>query len=169
MACSMLVGAIGDPTASGEVWPPRPLAVQYAGPTERPTMESGTRTTYLFQCASEGLFAISPDKSGKTIPRSSCTEGWLLRQEFQLGTQDPVTPLMEPEPIIRGINAKGYYIWRDPCWAQRKTHWPLSTTSPPLTCRRDANGALGLQQENSGTSHAALTPSGAVEGRDGRE
>ena len=132
-------------------------------------MESGTRTTYLFQCASEGLFAISPDKSGKTIPRSSCTEGWLLRQEFQLGTQDPVTPLMEPEPIIRGINAKGYYIWRDPCWAQRKTHWPLSTTSPPLTCRRDANGALGLQQENSGTSHAALTPSGAVEGRDGRE
>ena len=130
-------------------------------------MESGTRTTYLFQCASEGLFAISPDKSGKTIPRSSCTEGWLLREEFQLGTQDQVTPLMEGEPIIRGINAKGYYIWRDPCWAQRTTHWPLSTTSPHLTSGRDTNGAVGLQQENSGASHAAVTPSGAVEGRDG--
>jgi hypothetical protein len=137
-------------------WQPNPQLRQ-----QGPPMESGTRTTYLFQCASEGLFAISPDKSGKTIPRSSCTEGWLLRQEFQLGTQDPVTPQMEPEPVIRGINAKGYYIWRDPCWAQRTTHWPLST---PLISRRDTNG---LQQESSGTTHAALTPSGAVEGRDG--
>jgi hypothetical protein len=46
------------------------------------------------------------------MPRSSCTQGWLLRQEFQLGVQEPVPAPIESEPIIRGINAKGYYIWR---------------------------------------------------------
>ena len=34
---NVLVGAIGDPTASGEVWLPRPLAARSAGPTGRPT------------------------------------------------------------------------------------------------------------------------------------
>ena len=54
-----------------------------------------------------------PTKLDKVIPRSSCTQGWLLRQEFQLGAQKPVPAPIEPEPIIRGINAKGYYIWRE--------------------------------------------------------
>ena len=76
-------------------------------------MSSDTRTAYLFQCGNEDLFAVSPDKAGKVIPRSSCTQGWLLRQEFQLGAEKPVPALIEPEPIIRGINAKGYYIWRE--------------------------------------------------------
>jgi hypothetical protein len=56
-----------------------------------------------------------------------CTQGWLLRHAFQLGTQDPVPASIEPEPIIRAINDKGYYIWRDPCWAQRATHWLAAT------------------------------------------
>ena len=56
---------------------------------------------------------LSPDKAGKLIPRSRCTQGWLLRQEFQLGADKPVPAPIEPEPIIRGINAKGYYIWRE--------------------------------------------------------
>ena len=59
-------------------------------------MSDNAQTTYLFQCGDEELFAISPDKAGKNIPRSSCTQGWLLRQDFQLGLQDPVTPAMSP-------------------------------------------------------------------------
>jgi hypothetical protein len=85
-------------------------------------MQCDARTAYIFQCGGEELFAVSSDKTGVNIPRSSCTGGWLLRQEFQLGTQGPVPAPIEPEPLIRGINAKGYYIWRDPCWAQRTTH-----------------------------------------------
>ena len=119
-------------------------------------------TTYLFQCGDEGLFAMSPDKTGETIPRSSCTQGWLLRQEFQLGTQDPLPAPVEPEPIIRAINAKGYYIWRDPCWAQRETHWLIST--PPPHSRRETDSALRLQKENSQTSQPELAHSGAVDG-----
>ena len=125
-------------------------------------MQSDASTTYLFQCGGEGLFAMSPDKTGETLPKSSCAQGWLLRREFQLGTQGPVPALVEPEPIIRAINAKGYYTWRDPCWAQRATHW-LSTTPPPPS-RQETDNALRLPKENGQTSQAELAHSCAVDG-----
>ena len=34
---------------------------------------------YLFQGDDIGLFAVSLDKSGRNIPRSSCPEGWRLK------------------------------------------------------------------------------------------
>ena len=78
-------------------------------------MPDDAQTAYLFQCGDEELFAVSPDKAGKNIPRSSCTQGWFLRQEFRLGKQDPVPAAISPEPILRSIIAKGYYIWRAGC------------------------------------------------------
>jgi hypothetical protein len=97
-------------------------------------MRDDAQTAYLFQCGDEELFAVSPDKGGTNIPRSSCTQGWLLRQEFQLGAQAPVPTAISPEPVLRSITDKGYYIWRDPCWAQRTAHWLRATTpsSPKL-------------------------------------
>ena len=64
-------------------------------------MQVDAQTAYLFQCGDEELFAVSPDKAGKNIPRSSCTQGWLFRQEFQLGAQDPLPAPIESETIIR--------------------------------------------------------------------
>jgi hypothetical protein len=87
---------------------------------------------YLFQCQGEDLYAVSRDKAGANIPTTSCTQGWLLRQEFQLDAQDPVPVSIEPDTIIRAINANGCYIWRDPCWAQRTIHWLAATTPLPL-------------------------------------
>lgn len=75
-------------------------------------MRGDARTAYLFQCGDEALFAVSPDKAGNNIPRTSCTQGWLLKQEFQLGAHDPVPTAISPQPILRSIIAKGYYIWR---------------------------------------------------------
>ena len=75
-------------------------------------MRDDAQTAYLFQCGDEELFAVSPDKAGTNIPRSSCTQGWLLRQEFQLGAQAPVPTAISPEPVLRSITDKGYYIWR---------------------------------------------------------
>jgi hypothetical protein len=83
-------------------------------------MQRDAKTAYLFQCDGEELFAVSPDKAGANIPRSSCTRGWLLQHEFQLGAQDPVPGLIAPEPIIRSINDKGYYIWRDALLGAKK-------------------------------------------------
>ena len=87
-------------------------------------MQGEAQTAYLFQCGDEELFAVSCDKTGANIPRSSCTRGWQLEQEFQLNTQDPLPAPIEPRPVIRAIGDKGYYIWRDSCWAQRKTSLP---------------------------------------------
>jgi len=75
-------------------------------------MFGDAQVAYLFQCGDEELFAVSPDKAGANIPRSSCTHGWLLRQEFRLGRNDPVPAAISPEPILRSIVDKGYYIWR---------------------------------------------------------
>lgn len=78
-------------------------------------MLGDAQAAYLFQCGDEELFAVSPDKAGTNIPRSSCTHGWILRQEFKLGMQEPVPTAISPEPILRSITAKGYYIWRAGC------------------------------------------------------
>jgi hypothetical protein len=75
-------------------------------------MSDDGQTAYLFQCGDEELFAVSPDKAGGNIPRSSCTQGWLLRQAFQLGLRAPVPAAISAEPILRSIIDKGYYIWR---------------------------------------------------------
>ena len=63
-------------------------------------MHSDVQTVYLFQCGNEDLFAVSYDKTGGSIPRSSCACGWLLRQDFQLGMQNLLAAPVDPEPII---------------------------------------------------------------------
>jgi hypothetical protein len=46
-------------------------------------MPNSARTAYLFQCTGADLYAVSHDKTGANIPRSSCTQGWELCEEFQ--------------------------------------------------------------------------------------
>jgi hypothetical protein len=104
-------------------------------------MRDDAQTTYLFQCGDEGLFAVSPDRGGKNIPRTSCTQGWLLRQELRLGMRDPVPVAVCPESILRGITDKGYYIWRadgfagyrDPSWPRRSRTVIGRPPSAPMT------------------------------------
>jgi len=75
-------------------------------------MPNSARTAYLFQCTGEDLYAVSHDKTGANIPRSSCTQGWQLCGEFQLGRYAPVPAPIPAEPILKGIINQGYYLWR---------------------------------------------------------
>ena len=75
-------------------------------------MSDATRTAYLFRCKDEDLYAISHDVTGANIPRSPCTLGWRLCEEFQLGRSAPVPAPIMAEPILRGIADHGYYVWR---------------------------------------------------------
>ena len=75
-------------------------------------LHGDAQTAYLFQCGDEDLFAVSADKAGANIPRSSCTQGWMFRHEFRLGTEDPMPAAIDSKSILRGIFAKGFYIWR---------------------------------------------------------
>jgi hypothetical protein len=75
-------------------------------------MEDTARTVYLFQCHGEDLYAVSQDKSGGNIPRSPCTQGWSLCQEFRLSHSGTVPAPILPAPILKGISDNGYYVWR---------------------------------------------------------
>jgi hypothetical protein len=75
-------------------------------------MHDDATTGFLFQCHESDLFAVSRDPTGGNIPREECTEGWLLRETFRLGVRESVPAAIQPEPILRGIAANGYFIWR---------------------------------------------------------
>jgi hypothetical protein len=75
-------------------------------------MHDTSRTAYLFQCEGEDLYAVSHDITGRNIPRSSCTQGWRMCEEFQLGQRMSVPAPIMAAPILKGILDAGYYIWR---------------------------------------------------------
>jgi hypothetical protein len=53
-------------------------------------LHNEARTAYLFQCSGDNeLFAISHDLTGANIPRTTCTHGWMLRDKFPIGTEEP--------------------------------------------------------------------------------
>ena len=70
------------------------------------------RRAYLFQCGEGDLFAVSLDKGGANIPAGACGEAWHLRDEFPLGVQQAMPIGIAPEPVLRGIDADGYFLWR---------------------------------------------------------
>jgi hypothetical protein len=83
---------------------------------------SAARTAYLFQCQGEDLYAVSHDISGANIPRSSCMQGWNLCEQFELGLHGHVPAPILAEPILKGIEDYGYYVWRG---------WSGSSKRPP--------------------------------------
>jgi hypothetical protein len=86
-------------------------------------MPNTSRTAYLFQCKGEDLYAVSHDITGGNIPRSPCTLGWRLCEEFQLGPGAPVPAPIMPEPILKGIAVRGYYVWRG--WSSGSSKRPI--------------------------------------------
>lgn len=70
------------------------------------------RRAYLFQCGESDLFAVSLDRDAANIPASICDAAWRLRDAFPLGVQEAMPIGMAPEPVLRGIEADGYFVWR---------------------------------------------------------
>jgi hypothetical protein len=79
--------------------------------TDDDPVHNDATTAFLFQCGESDVFAVSRDRSGANIPTTDCVGGWLLRETFLLGVREPVPAAIEPEPILRGIAADGYFIW----------------------------------------------------------
>ena len=75
-------------------------------------MSDPARAAYLFQCTGEDLYAVSHDRTGANIPRSSCTQGWKLCEKFALGRDERVPAPIMAETILDGIADRGYYVWR---------------------------------------------------------
>jgi hypothetical protein len=80
---------------------------------ENADYHTDARTAYLFQCGHSDTFAISVDHTGANLPIESCAQGWRLQREFPLGVHEPVPLPIDPEPVLRGIRAHGYFLWRN--------------------------------------------------------
>jgi hypothetical protein len=88
--------------------------------------DAETLQAYLFQCDDNGLYA-----SGADLPRGPCAEGWRFKVAFRLGVHEPVPASIDPEPILRGIRARGYYVWREGLYPRDHT-----VEQKGGTCRR---------------------------------
>jgi hypothetical protein len=122
------VSSNGKERRANMVWPRPAAAVEVRLPIRRVILVEKKRprsvrmdddplhddatTAFLFQCGESDLFAVSRDQTGVNIPKAECVEGWHLREMFRLGVREPVPAPIQPEPILRGIAANGYFIWR---------------------------------------------------------
>lgn len=76
-----------------------------------PAGEQERRQAYVFQWNDTDLFGITLEPAGTNLPCSG--EGtWHSRGEIVLGVRDPLALPIDPEPVLRGIRADGYFTWR---------------------------------------------------------
>jgi hypothetical protein len=52
-------------------------------------------------------------KTGGSLPKDECEEGWRLLQSFSLAVQEPIPASVNPENVIAGIDVRGFYIWHN--------------------------------------------------------
>jgi hypothetical protein len=69
--------------------------------------ELGGRPAFLFRSGT--LYGVTLDAAGANLPLQG--EPWALEQYVTLGVRNVGLPNMNPEPVIRGIAANGFYIW----------------------------------------------------------
>jgi hypothetical protein len=77
--------------------------------SQLPHGSSDGMPAFLFRAGD--MAAVSQDSSGANVPESG--EGpWVMDKYFTLGVSHVGLLEINPEPVIRGINARGYYMWR---------------------------------------------------------
>ncbi len=75
-----------------------------------PALSDDSRKAYLFCREGTNWLAVTLEPAGGLLPRE---EGpWTLKQEFWLGVHEALPFEADPEPILRGLKARGYFTWR---------------------------------------------------------
>ncbi len=72
--------------------------------------ELGGRPAFLFEAGE--MAGVTLDSSGANLPELAQGVRWQLARYFTLGVRSPGLQGVNPEPIIRGIRAQGFYVWR---------------------------------------------------------
>lgn len=75
-----------------------------------PALEQDSNRAFLFETADGAFLAATLDRSGANLPRGG-GERWVMQTEFELGVHEAVPAAIDPEPILRGIQANGYFVW----------------------------------------------------------
>jgi len=80
-----------------------------SSPVEMSELPADATTAYLY-VNSEGLLnAITRQKDGANLPLADGP--WTFQNEITLGVQEPLQAGIDPEPVLRGLQAEGYFIW----------------------------------------------------------
>jgi hypothetical protein len=72
--------------------------------------EFGSLPAFFFRSGDKG--AVSLNSQGSNLPPENAEMPWILARQFALGVQDVGLLEIGPEPILRGIRARGFYVWR---------------------------------------------------------
>jgi hypothetical protein len=75
-----------------------------------PTLSVDSRKAYLFQRAGTDWLGVTLEPGGGLLPRDKGP--WTMKQAFWLGVHEALPFEADPEPILRGIMANGYFAWR---------------------------------------------------------
>lgn len=68
-----------------------------------------TLTAYLFESDADDALAVALVSSAAGLPLVRGT--WVLKLKFVLAVGLPTPFGLDPEPILRGIAANGYFAW----------------------------------------------------------
>ena len=68
------------------------------------------KPAYLFRCLESGHYAISTDPAGENLPGEICISGWRFMKSLSLEVQQPLPLNINPEPVIRALADRGYYL-----------------------------------------------------------
>lgn len=64
---------------------------------------------YLFRSrANRGTWAVTLEKAGDNLP--SGAEVWEFEREFALGVREPMPVNANPEPVLCGLKARGFFV-----------------------------------------------------------
>lgn len=77
-----------------------------------PALDVDSKPAFLFEQESSELLGVSLRADGGDLPQGDAAEPWRFLREFLLGVHEPVPEAVDPEPILRGIAAQGYFVWR---------------------------------------------------------
>lgn len=85
-----------------------------------PALDDESRPAFLFESENREWRAVALDREGTPLPRDG-GQSWTLILSFNLGVHEPVPANIDPEPILRGIRAQGFYLWKT------NRVWPAGT------------------------------------------
>lgn len=75
-----------------------------------PALSVDSRKAYLFRREGTDWLAVTLEPAGAELPKDQGP--WTLDQEFWLGVHEALPFEADPEPILRGLKARAYFIWR---------------------------------------------------------
>lgn len=82
-----------------------------------PILSSGdddASTAYLFYCRMDPtIHAVSRDPTGANIPIRGTAQDWVFDRRIALGVREAMPLRIAPEPVLRGLEADGFFIWKD--------------------------------------------------------